>query len=46
LNIGLQLGQMIEENPDLPLPFVQNILVGRAQIRADQGTPYVFREGE
>ena len=41
-----KIGQMIEENPDLPLPFIQDILVGREQIIAGQGTPYVFGEGE
>jgi hypothetical protein len=40
------IGQMIEKNPDLPLPFIQNILIGREQIKAGQGTPYVFREAE
>jgi len=41
-----KIGQMIEENPDLPLPFIQDILIGREQIKAGQGTPYVFGEGE
>mgnify|MGYP002632024291 FL=1 len=41
-----KIGQMIEENPDLPLSFIQDILVGREQIKAGQGTPYVFGEGE
>ena len=41
-----KIGQMIEENPDLPLPFIQNILIGREQITSGQGTPYVFGEGE
>ena len=41
-----KIGQMIEENPELPLPFIQNLLVGREQIKAGQGTPYVFGEGE
>ncbi len=41
-----KIGQMIEENPDLPLPFIQDILLGREQIKAGQGTPYVFGEGE
>jgi hypothetical protein len=40
------IGQIIEENPELPLPFIQDILVGREQIKAGQGTPYVFGEGE
>ncbi len=41
-----KIGQIIEENPDLPLPLIQDILVGREQIKAGQGTPYVFGEGE
>ena len=41
-----KIGQMIEENPDLPLPFIQDVLVGREQIKAGQGTPYVFGEAE
>ena len=41
-----QIGQIVEENPDLPLPFIQNVLLGKEQIRAGLGTPYVFDEGE
>ena len=41
-----KIGQMIEENPDLPLPFIQDILVGREQIKAGQGISYVFGEGD
>jgi len=41
-----KIGQMIEENPDLPLQFIQDIMVGKEQIKAGQGTPYVFGEGE
>ena len=41
-----KIGQMIEENPDLPLPFIQDILIGREQIKNGQGTPYVFGEDE
>jgi hypothetical protein len=41
-----KIGQLIEENPDLPLPFIQDILEGKEQIKAGQGTPYVFGEGE
>ncbi len=41
-----KIGQMVEENPDLPLPFIQDILIGREQIKAGQGTPYLFGEGE
>ena len=39
-----KIGQMIEDNPELPLPFLQDILVGREQIKVGQGTPYVFGE--
>jgi len=41
-----KIGQLVEENPDLPLPFIQDILIGREQIKAGHGTPYVFGEGE
>jgi hypothetical protein len=41
-----KIGQLIEENPDLPLPFIQDVLIGREQIKAGQGTPYIFGEGE
>ena len=37
-----KIGQLVEENPDLPLPFIQDILVGREQIKAGQGTPYIW----
>lgn len=41
-----QIGKIIEENPDLPLPFIQDLLLGKEQIRAGLGTPYIFDEGE
>ena len=41
-----KIGQMVEENPDLPLPFIQDILVGREQIQAGEGAPYIFGDGE
>ena len=40
------IGQIIEENPDLPLPFIQEILIGKEQVKAGLGTPYVFGDGE
>ncbi len=40
------IGQIIEENPDLPLPFIQKILIAKGQIKAGLGTPYVFGEDE
>lgn len=41
-----QIGKIVEENPDLPLPFIQDILLGKEQIRVGLGMPYVFDEGE
>lgn len=41
-----QIRKIVEENPDLPLPFIQDVLLGKEQIRAGMGTPYVFDEGE
>ncbi len=41
-----QIGKIVEENPNLPLPFIQDVLLGKEQIRAGMGTPYVFDEGE
>ncbi len=40
------IGQIIEENSDLPLPFIQEILIAKEQIKAGLGTPYVFGKGE
>jgi hypothetical protein len=39
-----KIGQIVEDNPDLPLPLIQDILVGKEQIKSGQGTPYVFGE--
>ena len=39
-----QIGQIVEDNPDLPLPMIQDILIGKEQIKSGQGTPYVFGE--
>lgn len=39
-----KIGQIVEENPELPLPLIQDILIGREQINAGQGTPYIFGE--
>lgn len=41
-----KLGEIIEDNPDLPFSFIQEILMGREQIKAGEGEPYIFGEGE
>ena len=28
-----KIGQIVEENPDLPLPLIQDILIGKEQIK-------------
>ena len=40
------IGHIVDENPDLPLPLIQEILVAKEEIRAGLGTPYVFGEGD
>ncbi len=40
------LGKIAEENPDLPISFIKDILIGRAQLRSGQKTPYKFGEGK
>lgn len=41
-----KIGEIIEENPDLPLHFIQDILLAKEQIRMGKGEAYVFGEGE
>ncbi len=41
-----KLGKVADENPDLPISFIKNILLGKAQLQAGQRTPYVFGKGE
>ena len=37
-----KIGQIIEENPELPLSFIQDILIGKEEIKSGLGTPYVL----
>ena len=41
-----KLGKIGEDNPDLPISFIKDILLGREELRAGQKTPYIFGEGE
>ena len=41
-----KIGEIVEENQDLPFSFIQNILLGKEQIKAGEGSPYVFGDGE
>ncbi|PIP38364.1 MAG: hypothetical protein COX19_13120 [Desulfobacterales bacterium CG23_combo_of_CG06-09_8_20_14_all_51_8] len=39
-----KIGQIIEENPELPFPVIQHILIGKEEIKSGLGIPYVFGE--
>jgi len=41
-----QIGKIAEDNPDLPLSFIQDILQGREEIRQGLSTSYIFGEGK
>jgi len=41
-----QIGKIAEDNPDLPLSFIQDILQGREETKQGLATPYVFGEGK
>lgn len=41
-----KIGEIVEDNPDLPFPFIQDLLIGKQQIKEGLGTPYVFGEGK
>ena len=41
-----KLGKIGEDNPDLPISFIKDILLGREELRAGEKTPYIFGEGE
>ncbi len=40
------IGEIVEENPDLPFAFIKNILIGKEQAQSGLLTPYVFGEGD
>ncbi len=40
-----KLGKIAEENPDLPISFIKDILIGRAQVERGLKKPYQFGEG-
>lgn len=40
------IGKIVEDNPDLSFSAIKNILLGREQLEAGLGTPYIFGEGD
>lgn len=41
-----QIGQLVEENPDLPYHFIQDILLGKEEYNSGQIEPYISDEGK
>jgi len=41
-----KMGAILEDNPELSFAFVQDILIGREQVREGTLTPYEFGEGK
>ena len=37
-----KIGQLVEENPDLPYHFIQGILMSLEEVRAGHVEPYIF----
>lgn len=35
-----EIGRMVEDNPDLPYEFIQNVRTAKAEIEAWKSTPY------
>jgi len=38
-----RIGKMAEENPDLPYAFIENVLLGKAELDNGNATPFEFR---
>jgi len=41
-----EIGEITEDNPDLPFSFIQDILIGLEQVKEGEVTPYIFGEGK
>ena len=40
------IGKVAEENPDLSFAVINDILLGRQQLKEGFETPYIFGEGD
>jgi len=40
------IGKIAEDNPDLSFLVIKDILLGREELKAGLGTPYIFGEGD
>ncbi len=41
-----EMGEILEDNPDLSFSFVQEIIIGREQLKMGDLTPYQFNDGK
>jgi len=41
-----KIGEIAEDNPDIPFSFIQEILIGIEQVKEGEVTPYIFEEGK
>ena len=41
-----KIGQLAEENPELPHRFIRDTLLALEEVKAGQGEPYIFGEGK
>jgi hypothetical protein len=41
-----KIGEIAEDNPDIPFSFIQDILIGIEQVKEGDVTPYIFGEGK
>jgi hypothetical protein len=41
-----KIGQLVEENPDLPYRFIQDILLAMEEVKLNHIEPYIFDEGK
>ena len=40
-----RIGKIAEENPDLPYAFIEDALIGKAEMESGDVTPFEFRPG-
>ena len=40
-----KIGEIAEDNPDIPFSFIQDILIGLEQVKEGEVVPYVFGKG-
>lgn len=41
-----KIGQIVEENRDLPYSFIQDVLIAMEEVKSGEVEPYIFDEGK